>query len=253
MYIYNESKTKLMGPIKRDYFNAYSRITTGPCKDSTIYIYVVERNNFSSFQSNFSIKQLIAGFIDFDGSEVARMAGTSCMQSIQCFPDKTALAHSVGVVYIGGYQGTGTLINNENYNRRPFLLTAFHLIDLNDDNQISADEIAEINGATVLFRYWKDYCGGSTINSGIFFTGAVLRAAWKTKGGSDMALLELVNHPGIADGVTYAGWNHSAEAPSGTSSFIIHHPQGRDMRLTQTTRVRSYIFSDYYWQALLSK
>ena len=248
-YVYNESKTELLGPIKRDYFEPYSRITTVPCKDSMIYVYVIERNNFSSFQSTFSIKKIIAGFIDLDGSDNARTAGTGCMTSVQCFQDKMPVAHAVCAIYEGGHQATGTLINNESTNGRPFLLTAFHLIDINGDNQLSADELAEINGTTVLFRYWKDYCGASTYNSGIFFSGAVLRAAWKSKGGSDMALLELTNHSGIGDGVTYAGWNRNNDAPPDNTSFIIHHPSGKDMRLTKTTNVRSFLFDNDYWQA----
>lgn len=249
LYVYNESKTILMGPVKSESFSQPGVITTAACKDSTITIYVIEKNS-SVFQSSFSISKLIAGFLDMNNLNNARVAwNTSCMEHVQCFSDKMPYAYAVTRIEVGGFQGTGTLINNETNNTRPYLLTAFHLIDLNNDNQISTDEINALRTALFRFQFWRTICHQDNINIGISFTGAILRAARPTKGASDMVLLELINNPGLADGVTYAGWNRSTSPPSNNSSSIIHHPDGKDMRLTNTSSVGNYIFSDEYWQA----
>lgn len=222
LYAYNNSKTTLFGPVKGENLGSSTVLTIPACKDSTIYIYIIEKNS-STFHSSLFISKSIAGFLDLDNisDQGARLEiNTSCMQHVLCF-DKMAYAHAVAEIEVGGLQGTGTLINNESNNARPFLLTAFHLIDFNKDNQISSDEIENLRSAAFLVQYWRTTCSGDVLNYGLFFTGAILRAARPTKGGSDMVLLELINGPGLGDGVTYAGWDRATSAPSNSSSFII--------------------------------
>ena len=250
LYLYNVSKTILLGPVKAQNLGQSTVLTAPACRDSILYVYIIETDS-SSFHSSFFISKLIAGFVDLDNinEQGARIAfNTSCMQHVQCF-DKMLYAHAVCRIEVGGFQGSGTLINNENNSARPFLLTAFHVIDANGDNQISTDEIENLRTAAFRFQFWRTTCSGDIINNGFYFTGAVLRATRPTHGASDMALLEVTDNPGIADGVTYAGWNNSTSAPSNNNSFVIHHPEGKDMRLTQTSSVGSYIFSDEFWQA----
>ena len=67
-----------------------------------------------------------------------------------------------------------------------------------------------------------------------------------------MVLLELINPPGIGDAVNYAGWYRSTNSPSANGSFIIHHPQSREMRYTQTSNVINYWGNLNYWQTYYS-
>jgi hypothetical protein len=194
LYIYNESRTVLRGPVKAENFRQPGLLTTGASKDSIIYIYLIERNNFSSFQSSLIITKLIAGFLDISDltdTRIASMMGTQCMLHVQCFPDKMLYAHAVARIETGGWLGTGTLINNEGNNARPFFLTAFHVVDLNNDNQITANEIEALRTANFVFQFWRNACNSNDINVGIEFAGATLRATRPTHGGSDMALVEL--------------------------------------------------------------
>ena len=249
LYLYNESKTILMGPVKAENLSQPDIFTTGECRDSIITVYVIERNNFSSFQSNFIITSLVAGFLDIDNLSEARISGSQCMEHVQCFPDKMPYAHAVARIEVGGYAGTGTLINNEDISARPYFLTSFHLIDKDNNNELSASEIAAANAAVFVFQFWRNACNSNDINGGITFSRAILRATRPTHGASDMVLLEIVNYPGLADGVVYTGWNRTTDAPSDNYSFVIHHPLARDMRLTKTTRVNNYPLSDEYWRA----
>lgn len=62
-------------------------------------------------------------------------------------------------------------------------------------------------------------------------------------------LLELNNPPGIGDLVNYAGWNRQTSAPPDNTGFIIHHPQGEDMRITSAGKIKSWFWNGNYWTA----
>ncbi len=146
-------------------------------------------------------------------------------------------------------QCTGTLINNEQNNGRPYFLAAFHCIDLDDNGIIDNNELQALRRWMFQFQFWRTQCSGNTNNTGIQFNGAILRAQNRS---TDMVLLELIEQPGIGDGVNYAGWNRQTNASSNSQSFIIHHPDGEDMRYTQTRFVRNFLFNSNYWQAAYS-
>lgn len=126
---------------------------------------------------------------------------------------------------------SGSLINNQCQDMRPFFLTAFHCIDVDLNGQLSAAE-QNLNIYTFIFRYESGTptCpGNSTGNQGvrITYSGAMFRAA---NAATDFALIELngtiINQPNIA----MAGWNRGNQIP--TSTTIIHHPAGDAKKIT---------------------
>lgn len=265
MYIYNGSETELDGPIKAAYFSDLNDVALGPLSDSIVFIYILEHNNFGSFQSTITIPKLLAGFVDFATSSdtnsmslalppIVRPFGATvnCDPSISCYPYNAGIfansAESVAVFNCNGLLCTGTLLNDEVSDGRPFFLTAFHCLDKNENGELDVDEISALNSAVFQFQYWRTTCNSATINE-IRFSGATLRAAWHN---SDFLLLELKNPPGIGDIVTYSGWNRQTSAPEDVGSYILHFPQGADMRITLTKNVHSYLFNGKFWQAYYS-
>jgi len=257
MYIFDENRTTLKGDIKQSYFTDASNVSVAAITANAIIIYIIERNNYSSFQSNIALAGVAAGFEDIEdiGSAAAALMRTAtvapCMQNVQCFPDKiynakavTRITVPIGTTHVGFC--TGTLVNDEANDGRAFLLTAFHCVDVNKNDRLETDEINAYLRAQFQFRFWKTQCSGGATNAGLEYTGAVLRAAYRQ---SDMALFELINAPGVGDDVNYAGWSRQESKPSAGGSYIIHHPRGVDMRLTPTRNVLNYILNNNYWQA----
>lgn len=114
------------------------------------------------------------------------------------------------------------------------------------NNKLDADEIAALQNSIVQFQFWRTTCNGTVNNASLDFYGTTLRASSAT---SDVVLLELLNSPGIGDGVNYAGWNRDGTQPSDNLSFIIHHPKGEDMRITTTKKVRTFFWNSDFWTA----
>ena len=137
-------------------------------------------------------------------------------------------------------------------NGRAYFLTAFHNLDNGggifgwENGILDPDEIAALANARFQFQFWRTACNGTVNNDAIQFSGAILRSSYQN---TDMVLLELTDPPGIGDGVNYAGWSRQTNAPSNTSSFILHHPDAADMRVTSTRNVSHYLYNNFYWSA----
>lgn len=257
MYIFNESRTVLDSAIKKSHFTNSAQVGIFPIKGTSAIIYIVEPNNFGAFQSTISIQKIEAGFQDVEdvgdtGGEMMRGASINCNPMIMCQTHRINSARAVARLASNGHICTGTLLNNESNNGRAFFLTAFHCIDVGggifgwSNGQIDPDEEAALANARFQFQFWKTACNGSVNNTGIQFTGAVIRAAWKN---SDVVLLELINAPGVGDGVNYVGWNRQTSAPSDNYSYIIHHPKGEDMRVTSSKKVKDWFWNNMFWTA----
>jgi hypothetical protein len=260
MYIFNEARTIVKGSIKKSYFSNTTAVTTSPISGNTAIIYIIEPNNFGALQSVITIQKLMAGYRTIDdvgstGTVQARGATVNCDPQIMCSQDKLPQARAVAEFFTGnGFQCTGTLINNEANNGRPFFLTAFHCLDINPgifgghpgNNVLDPDEIAALQNSVVRFQFWRTACNGTVNNISIDFSGAVVRGSSYI---SDVVLLELLNPPGVGDGVNYVGWNRGTAEPNDLNSFIIHHPQGEDMRITKTRDVKTFYWNGNFWTA----
>ncbi len=260
MFVYNDAQTVLNKGIKKEHFVNSDTVSISSINGNAIVVYIIEQNNFGNFQSSISVNQLVGGYQEI--SDVGEAGGSSsslqqlratinCIPHIQCYSWRMMSARAVARIEIPRGNNrvglcTGTLINNEQNNGRAYLLTAFHCIDANDNNVLDANEIQALRQSRFQFQFWRTQCNGSTNNTGVQFNGAVLRSQNR---GSDMVLLELINQPGIGDGVNYAGWSRQTGTSSNSQSFIIHHPRGEDMRYTQTRFVSNYLFNSNYWQA----
>lgn len=258
MYIFNEARTVLNKEIKKEHFTNSDTILINSIKGNSIIVYVIEPNNFGTFQSSIIIGELVAGYREIqdvgDADDGTPTLGHSinCIPHVQCYPLHMMSARAVARIEtrispttVG--HCTGTLINNEQNNGRAYLLTAFHCIDRNNNGNFDADELELIRTRTSFqFQFWRTQCIGATNNTFRQFNGAVVIAGNRA---SDMVLLELIDQPGIGDGVNYSGWSRQTTASSNSQSFIIHHPDGQDMRHTQTRNVGTFAFNSNYWKA----
>lgn len=255
MYIFNGKQTVMDTAIAQKNF-AYSEfVSITPVQGSELIIFIIEQGNFSFFKSDISIRRLIVDGLSItsstDSSQLTlQTASIDCNPSIQCTQSKMPWARAVGrfnIPYPGAISNcTCTMLNNEAANGRPIALTALHCIDLNNDKYLSTTELSYLSSAYITFRNWQTGCGTNVDELGVRFTGVALRQ-YSTM--SDFAVIELLNPPGIGDGVNYAGWNRQASPPNDDASFVIHHPDGEDMRYTTTRYVRHYAFnSTKYWE-----
>lgn len=252
MYVFDESRTMLDSAVKKSQFAIGSKVGIMPFTADNAIIYIVEPGNFGALQSTIGIDNVDAGFQEFgfSGNPLARGPSVNCDPSIKCQPDRLYNARAVALMTVNGYSGTGTLLNSENVDAKPYFLTAFHVIDVNNDDFLDPGEIAALERSQFIFHYWRTSCTDVLSMEYIYFSGAILRGQDSY---TDAVLLELTNAPGIGDGVNYAGWSRQSSASADYGSYIIHHPQSEDMRVTSTRQVNSWLWNSQFWSARYSE
>lgn len=158
----------------------------------------------------------------------------ACMININCTQGVEWQAQKKGVVRLRmrktqdaeneGSACTGTLINNTNNDRTPYILTAYHCLENVD--------ISNSDNFSVFFNYESVTCENTKIRPSYkFHRGAVVKVANPISGGSDGVLLQLTGTIPEDWDVYFNGWDRS-DANNITSGAIIHHPQGDVKKIT---------------------
>jgi lysyl endopeptidase len=135
-----------------------------------------------------------------------------CPDVLQYIKEKQAVVDLI----VGGTElCTGTMINNANQDKTPYMMTAGHCITSDIDAQQTL----------VCFNYESPYCGNGKGSLNGYVDQTLNGTILKSRSDSlDFALVELETSPPPEFRPFYAGWNKSASTPATT--FAIHHPKG---------------------------
>jgi lysyl endopeptidase len=248
LFVYNENRTVVMGPINAE--NASQGVTTISFPGSVLYIKVVEGQ--ANANSTFRIVRAVHGFSDifrnniepiFPNAAKTTSSGVDCIPDAMCYNEWSLEREMVGLFQINGWAGTGTFMNNEAQDRKPYFLSAFHVADVDDNGSLSAAEMAACSTATVLLDNHTVSCGSSTLNYGTSISGAYFRAAWEP---SDFFLMEMYTTPSVNLLVNFAGWDRSTSSPSAGTS--LHHPDGTWLRYSASSNVGNNPLYPKCWQ-----
>lgn len=124
-------------------------MNTSAFETSGIYVILVEPGEYSDLRSRVKVSGI--NYKERKGSQSkAKIAAVA--PSSHCYPQRDNAAYAVGRVTNTGHQnGSFSLLNNENNNRKPIILTAYHLVSYYTDIQNATFTLAD--------RY---LCGTST-------------------------------------------------------------------------------------------
>ena len=231
MFILSKNGRIIHGPITPDV--VFDHVYASDIIESNDAIIVVKCNKDNYNQFSINVNGVCQGIPkpietrDFGDAD-------SCNYDVNCAVgagwenERDAVAL---VIENGMYYCSGSLVNDQCQDLRPFFLSAFHCLDINKNNQI--DE-SEKNLSNYVYRFKFEAgtptCpGNSTGTQGtwIVYSGAAFRAA---NYATDFALAELYgsikNQPRIA----LAGWDRRNITPQTTT--IIHHPAGDAKKIT---------------------
>ncbi len=220
LYVYNPQQTFVLGAFTEHHLyqgELGSELVPG----NVVYVeYYVPSYNSQNI-GNVNISTVTYGYRTAEEYQ-AKIFGSSgsCQMNVNC-PDGSPFKdqrNSV-VMLVVGSNGfcSGALINNTQFDGRPYVLTANHCYVYNS------------NAASWVFRFNWQAPGCANPGSSPSFlslSGAQFRAR---RPESDFCLVEITG--GLSSGTVpnnynpyFAGWNRSNTPPS--SSFCIHHPIG---------------------------
>ena len=241
LYIFNEDGSMVYGPVT-DTQNQHGKTYLTDIIQGDAVTIRLSVQNTAREKPRLTIQNVVHGYRNLFSNNNLESYGESgdCVkdEDIVCYPAWSE--ESDGVVQIllanGSELCSGSLLNNTAQDYRPFILTAFHCIDVGSgaayqNGVLDQNEINQAEDWLVRFRFRHTTCRGSTIDNVITYDDTHFRAAWHP---TDFALVELqdniVNDIYSVGQKVWLGWDRTGNTPS--TATCIHHPAGDVMKYT---------------------
>ncbi len=238
--VYNTDRTEVNGAFTHE--NNHSRFfTTGLMTDKDI-IFEYRPSEKNAHEDRLHINQLGIAYRmvpkkksgrDFNDAQSCEV-NVNCSEGINSFNQKRAVVRIMVKSNNDFGWCSGALINNTNFDCKPYILSADHCTLDGNSNYASASDFQQW---VYYFNYESPTCN-NPLNEGTlgnsFLTGSSKIAQSQDFGGdsgSDFLLTKLNSNPPASFNVYYAGWNRdSLPADSGV---CIHHPEADIKKISQ--------------------
>ena len=209
LYLYNPERTDVIGALTSTSNHANKVLTTESIAGDRLILEYYEPYAVRH-QGQLRIRTVAHTYrnVNYDSIE------ETCSIQPACSGEKRMMDLGTSVVRMtvddGTRHCTATLVNNANFDGKPYLITNASAL------------IGDPNGWHFTFRKANAACQTSPVQRDTYsLSGASLRA---TDPNSGLALIELHSRPLPEWGVYYAGWDATESTPQSAST--IHHPFG---------------------------
>lgn len=216
LFAYNNQTNRVLGAYNEKNNKESGKFSIEPLQGDEIIVEYIEPLH-PDFIADLEIGSVLHDykniFNQLKGEESRLKSSGSCNVNINCVEGDEWQVEKQSVCHIlyNGFVASGALINNTSYDGRPFLLTAHHAIDKQEDAAV----------AIFYFNYEAVDCGSSVGSKSQSISGSNLLA---TTNRLDFTLLELSVMPPASYSPYYIGWDRSGRVPANTT--CIHHPNG---------------------------
>lgn len=241
LFIYNTDKTQVLG--------AYTYQTNPPVKKfATEFIAgddIVLEYEAASEGDNplIEIEKVGYGYNYLDalvpranagpGGSAPCMVNVNCEEGEEWQQEKSGICEMILVIGQYGYYCSGSLVNNTAQDEKPYILSASHCIDI--DEEVSQ---ADLDQYLFYFHFERIGCDNESPSYRPYtMTGCTRVASTPLDKGSD-GLLLLLNQT-IPDNynVYFNGWDRSNTTP--LSGVGLHHPNGDYMKISTFGKIRT--------------
>ena len=231
LYIVNQERTTLYGPVKNESIQNSKGFLTNIIDGAKATILLFEpKSHFD--ESSLRITRINHFYAGLNGFASDSTRTNDCTIDVACVSGWDFEADGVGrVITTNGYGGSGALVMTANRSFKGYFLTAKHVVDAGPLYSVT-------------FFYRRKTCNGNQQYSTITCNNIVVRASWQS---ADMALLEILDLPTNNQKLTWLGWNRSGSSSYGGS--CLHHPYGiNPAKISQELdQIGTYSSNSNYW------
>ncbi|MDO4462762.1 MAG: serine protease [Bacteroidia bacterium] len=185
-------------------------------------------------QDPVEIEYICTGIMPIPGQRIAQNKDSQygkswrCMVNAVCDERTEIIRRSVCRLIVGGTElGTGTLINNANEDKRPYVLTAAHVFNRRPDATIQALFGFEVESC--MYPTEPDEANTHTIN------GLKILCYYPEY---DIALFELTETPSETVNPYWSGWDITGEIDDQAEYTCIHQPYGDVRKVSIGTNIK---------------
>lgn len=221
LFIYDRNQTTVRGPFtwRNNSENNILAVMPVPGDEMIIELHLNERSSSDPVAAKLSHDFI--GVLQGGVTKDYYFGGSGpCNIDINCSEgdDWQVVKRSVVRILVAGNElGSGVMVNNSNQENIPYLLTAEHLVDSQEEAEASL----------FVFGYESPWCDGPDGVVDMSLSGANLIA---TNASVDMTLLQLSSFPPVTYKPYLAGWD--ATGTIHTGSVTIHHPSADVKKIT---------------------
>jgi hypothetical protein len=233
LYIYSTDRSQVLGAFTGKNNTEFQKFTSSPIKANSIIVEFLKPATVSE-KEKLCIQSIGLITESFDSSLPEEFGSSGqCMINAKCpeFEDwcnqRRSVALIVRILQNDGeiLLGTGSLITNERKDGKPLLLTAFHLIDTNDNNLIDQSEKDEIQNWLFIFNHQTENCNNPIFQTTSLFYSIPGATYINSHKNSDYALIQLNQKPPGNYNAYYNGWSNEVDYMTNTG-VCFHHPSG---------------------------
>lgn len=233
LFLYTPDQSQVLGSFNHLNNSEFGLLPVSPISGDEVIIEYQEPPGVA-FPGRLKVGEVNHGYRNLRGIEPEDdLPNFSCMPPVVCLTDTTdkynEIVRSVVLLVIDGiFLCNGTLINNTNNDKTPYLLTASHC--LNRQFSVPNPDYVKVASTIVsFFNYESPFC--NPILRGAEELSMASTRFYAVNKHTDMALLGLMDIPPVYYRPYYAGWNiaenHSAPYMN------IHHPKGSVKRINR--------------------
>lgn len=237
-FVYNPERTKVLGAFTHQNNNEYNTFATEYIEGDKIIMEYYQPNSESE-QAQIELTEIGYAYRGITKLSSEYRSSGDCNVNVNCSEGDNYRQQQRGVCRIqirmsSQYIGwcTGTLVNNTNYDLKPYLLTAAHCIE----------DVASTSYYSQFVFYFKYENSGCSVTASEpsrsrSVTGTSVKALDNTYGsnGSDFALMLLSDEIPLSYSPYWCGWDKRNTAIN--NGVGIHHPSG-DVKKISTFNTR---------------
>ena len=237
-FLYNQERTKILGAFTHRNNNEYNTFATEYIEGDKIIMEYYQPNSESE-QAQIELTEIGYAYRGITKLSSEYRSSGDCNVNVNCSEGDNYRQQQRGVCRIqirisSQYIGwcTGTLVNNTNYDLKPYLLTAAHCIE----------DVASTSYYSQFVFYFKYENSGCSVTASEpsrsrSVTGTSVKALDNTYGsnGSDFALMLLSDEIPLSYSPYWCGWDKRNTAVN--NGVGIHHPSG-DVKKISTFNTR---------------
>jgi lysyl endopeptidase len=249
LYIANEEKTMLYGPVLNENNTKEGYFLTDLVEGDKVTVYLYEPEEQKG-ESKLTIKRIVHAYRNNSEMTNGNLgASEGCNNNVDCFQARDLESDAVALILLanGTEWCSGSLLMTSDQSYRPYFLSAFHCIDIETkDGTVSPNELSSAQNWLFKFQYKTTSCTSTSATAGVTYNGAMFRAGWDV---TDFLLMEMASSPLGNNAISWLGWDRSVNTP--TSGYGIHHPAGDVMKISfenNPFQITSWGGVDSHWR-----
>ena len=219
LYLYTPDRSEIIGALTNDNNKSSGVLTTAALSGEDLLIEYYEPYAVRQ-EGEITIRTISHSYRAVNAQATDFLNSTECMLNTICLQEEGQREVSSSTVLLtvddGSRWCTGTLVNNANFDGKPYLITSTHNLVGDPDSWLFT------------FKHSSANCSPSVQSRASYsLSGATLLEVSDENG---LVLLELSTRPLPNWDVFYAGWDVSGATPQ--QVYTVHHPKGNIKKFT---------------------